>query len=257
MQCKDQLHTVFEFLQTPKRIVSLVPSQTELLIDLGLRKQVVGITKFCTHPESLKVEKTIVGGTKTIHIDTIKDLRPDIIICNKEENTKEIVASCAKIAPVWVSDIYTIDDALDMISLLGTLFKKEEKAFGIITNIRNQYTLFTEFMAQKQTRKVAYLIWQKPYMVAAVDTFINSLLSINKFENIVKTPTSRYPEVDIEDLKQADLILLSSEPFPFSEKHVKVIENVTKKQVMLVDGAYFSWYGSRLQDAFSYFKTLH
>ena len=257
MQCKDQLHTVFEFLQTPKRIVSLVPSQTELLIDLGLRKQVVGITKFCTHPESLKGEKTIVGGTKTIHIDTIKDLRPDIIICNKEENTKEIVASCAKIAPVWVSDIYTIDDALDMISLLGTLFKKEEKAFGIITNIRNQYTLFTEFMAQKQTRKVAYLIWQKPYMVAAVDTFINSLLSINKFENIVKTPTSRYPEVDIEDLKQADLILLSSEPFPFSEKHVKVIENVTKKQVMLVDGAYFSWYGSRLQDAFSYFKTLH
>ena len=257
MQCKDQIHTVFEFLQTPKRIVSLVPSQTELLIDLGLRKQVVGITKFCTHPESLKGEKTIVGGTKTIHLDKIRALQPDIIICNKEENTREIVASCAKIAPVWVSDIYTMDDALDMISLLGTLFKKEEKAFGIITNIRNQYTLFTEFMAQKQTRKVAYLIWQKPYMVAAVDTFINSLLSINKFENIVKTPTSRYPEVDIEDLKQADLILLSSEPFPFSEKHVKVIENVTKKQVMLVDGAYFSWYGSRLQDAFSYFKTLH
>ena len=257
MQCKDQLHTVFEFLQTPKRIVSLVPSQTELLIDLGLKKQVVGITKFCTHPTSLKDEKTIVGGTKTIHLDKIRALQPDIIICNKEENTREIVASCKTIAPVWVSDIYTMDDALEMISLLGILFKKDDKAFQIVTNIRNQYTLFTEFMAQKKLRKVAYLIWQKPYMVAGDHTFINDVLKINKYENIVKTPASRYPEVDIDSLKKADLVLLSSEPFPFSKKHVKVLENITKKQVMLVDGAYFSWYGSRLQDAFSYFKTLH
>ena len=132
MQCKDQLHTVFEFSQTPKRIVSLVPSQTELLIDLGLKKQVVGITKFCTHPTSLRDEKTIVGGTKTIHLDKIRSLQPDIIICNKEENTKEIVALCATIAPVWVSDIYTLENALEMISLLGTLFEKEEKAFDII-----------------------------------------------------------------------------------------------------------------------------
>ena len=257
MQCKDQLHTVFEFLQTPKRIVSLVPSQTELLIDLGLKKQVVGITKFCTHPTSLKDEKTIVGGTKTIHLDKIRALQPDIIICNKEENTREIVASCTAIAPVWVSDIYTMDDALEMISLLGILFKKDDKAFQIVTNIRNQYTLFTEFMAQKKPRKVAYLIWQKPFMVAGVNTFINNLLSINKFENIVKTPASRYPEIDIEDLKQADLILLSSEPFPFSKMHVKALEKATQKQVLLVDGAYFSWYGSRLQNVFRYFKTLH
>ena len=138
---------MLEFLQTPKRIVSLVPSQTELLIDLGLKKQVVGITKFCTHPISLKDEKTIVGGTKTIHLDKIRALQPDIIICNKEENTKEIVALCATVAPVWVSDIYTLKDAIEMISLLGTLFEKEEKAFDIITNIRNQYTLFTKFIA--------------------------------------------------------------------------------------------------------------
>jgi iron complex transport system substrate-binding protein len=240
MQCKDQLHTVFEFSQTPKRIVSLVPSQTELLIDLGLKKQVVGITKFCTYPTSLKDEKTIVGGTKTIHLDKIRALQPDIIICNKEENTKEIVALCATIAPVWVSDIYTLEDAFD-----------------IITNIRKQYTLFTKFIAQKNTKKVAYLIWQKPFMVAGVNTFINDLLKVNKFENIVKAPASRYPEMDIKDIKQADLILLSSEPFPFSKTHVKALEKATQKQVLLVDGAYFSWYGSRLQNAFAYFKTLH
>lgn len=257
MQCKDQLHTFFEFLQTPKRIVSLVPSQTELLIDLGLRKQVVGITKFCIHPASLKDEKTIVGGTKTLHLDKIRALQPDIIICNKEENSKEIVASCAQIAPVWVSDVYTLEDALEMISLLGALFKKEEKAFGINTKIKNQYALFTEFIAQKQTRKVAYLIWQKPFMVAGKHTFINDLLQINKFDNILTDPASRYPEMDIEDLKHADLILLSSEPFPFSKTHVKALEQTTQKQVLLVDGAYFSWYGSRLQNAFRYFKTLH
>ena len=257
MQCKDQLHTVFEFSQTPKRIVSLVPSQTELLIDLGLKKQIVGITKCCTYPTSLKDEKTIDVGTKTIHLDKIRALQPDIIICNKEENTKEIVTSCATIAPVRVSDIYTIEDSLEMVSLLGTLFEKEKKAFDIITNIRREHTLFTKFIAQKNTRKVAYLIWQKPFMVAGVNTFINNLLSTNKFENIVKTPASRYPELDIEDLKQADLILLSSEPFPFSKTHVKALEKATQKQVLLVDGAYFSWYGSRLQNAFTYFKTLH
>ena len=237
--------------------MSLVPSQTELLIDLGLRKQVVGITKFCIHPASLKDEKTIVGGTKTLHLDKIRALQPDIIICNKEENSKEIVASCAQIAPVWVSDVYTLEDALEMISLLGALFKKEEKAFGINTKIKNQYALFTEFIAQKQTRKVAYLIWQKPFMVAGKHTFINDLLQINKFDNILTDPASRYPEMDIEDLKHADLILLSSEPFPFSKTHVKALEQTTQKQVLLVDGAYFSWYGSRLQNAFRYFKTLH
>ena len=234
-----------------------MPSQTELLIDLGLRKQVVGITKFCIHPASLKDEKTIVGGTKTLHLDKIRALQPDIIICNKEENSKEIVASCAQIAPVWVSDVYTLEDALEMISLLGALFKKEEKAFGINTKIKNQYALFTEFIAQKQTRKVAYLIWQKPFMVAGKHTFINDLLQINKFDNILTDPASRYPEMDIEDLKHADLILLSSEPFPFSKTHVKALEQTTQKQVLLVDGAYFSWYGSRLQNAFRYFKTLH
>jgi iron complex transport system substrate-binding protein len=257
MQSKDQLHTVFEFLETPKRIISLVPSQTELLVDLGLTKQLVGVTKFCMHPKTIRKDVAIVGGTKTIHLDKIKALQPDIIICNKEENTKEIVESCAKIAPVWVSDIYTIADSLDMISLLGKLFKKEEIAFQIITNIRNQHTSFNAFVANKNVRKVAYLIWKNPFMVAGQDTFINNLLQINKFENIIKAPRSRYPEIDIDSLKGADLILLSSEPFPFKHAHLRELKQALNKEVRLVDGAYFSWYGSRLQDAFTYFKSLH
>ncbi len=257
MQSKDQLDTVFDFLETPKRIVSLVPSQTELLVDLGLLKQLVGITKFCIHPKKLLDNVPVVGGTKTVHLDRIKALQPDIIICNKEENTKELVASCAKIAPVWVSDIYTIAESLEMISLLGKLFKKEERALQIITNIKKEQTSFSAFIANKNVRKVVYLIWKNPFMAAGQDTFINDLLKINKFENIIKEPRSRYPEINIESLKEADLILLSSEPFPFKQSHLRGLKEALGKDLRLVDGAYFSWYGSRLQDAFSYFKSLH
>lgn len=257
MLVKDQLHTNFEFLKTPKRIVSLVPSQTELLIDLGLKDKVVGITKFCVHPIGIKEEIAVVGGTKAIHLDKIRALRPDIIICNKEENTKEIVSSCSTIAPVWVSDIYTISDCLEMISMLGTLFKKENKATEIIDSIKVNYSSFLDFVKDKPLKKVAYLIWKDPYMLAGKQTFINSLLRLNKFKNIIEDPYSRYPEIRLEKLEAADLVLLSSEPFPFKPKHVLALQQELDVEVKLVDGAFFSWYGSRLEHAFTYFKSLH
>ena len=111
---QDQLGTQHTFEKTPLRIVSLVPSQTELLYDLGLEDNIVGITKFCVHPFHFKATKTIVGGTKTIKFDKIKALQPDIIICNKEENTKEIVEELSQICPVWVTDILMIEDNLQM-----------------------------------------------------------------------------------------------------------------------------------------------
>ena len=257
MQCKDQLQTVFEFLETPKRIVSLVPSQTELLIDLGLRKQLVGITKFCTHPSFLKKEKTIVGGTKKVNLKTIKALQPDIIIGNKEENTKEIIMSCSKIAPVWVSDIYSISDTLEMIFVLGSIFQKETFASQIIDTITSQLDTFKDFMDKRPSKKVAYLIWQKPFMVSGRHTFINDLLKVNKFETIIESHISSYQEMSIDIFKLQTLISFRHALFLFHEKHVETLGNITKKQVMLVDGTYFSWYGSRLQHAFRYFKTLH
>ena len=257
MRCKDQLHRVLEFPETPKRIISLVPSQTELLVDLGLKSQLVGITKFCVHPRSLLSDVKIVGGTKSIHLDKIEDLKPDIIICNKEENTKEIVDSCSTIAPVWVSDIYTVQDSLAMIYLLATLFEKEGQGRKIIDTIENELTSFRSFMATKLEKKVVYLIWKNPYMAAGKQTFINNLLLENKFHNIFQDPTSRYPEVSEKKLKEVDVVLLSSEPFPFKEKHIKELQEITNKKIILVDGEYFSWYGSRLQYAFTYFKSLH
>tara|TARA_R110002072_G_scaffold117281_7_gene248209 strand:+ start:6563 stop:7348 length:786 start_codon:yes stop_codon:yes gene_type:complete len=258
MEITDALNRKVSLPGTPQRIVSLVPSQTELLVDLGLRKQIVGITKFCVHPDDLRKEKTIVGGTKQVHFDKIKDLKPDIILCNKEENTQEMVLELEKIAPVWVSDIKTVEDCCEMILSLGQLFAKQDVAFKITQQIQVETKIFAEFINNKPSFKVAYLIWKDPYMVAGKDTFINTLLELNNFKNIFLNIEGRYPKVTLEELKKVDLILLSSEPYPFSEKHILEIEEVVKnKKILLVDGEYFSWYGSRLLKAFSYFKKLH
>lgn len=257
MVYKDQLNREIHLSKTPTRIVSLVPSQTELLVDLGLLENLVGITKFCVHPKNLRDEITIVGGTKKVHYDRIKNLTPDIIVCNKEENTLEMVEELQKIAPVWVSDIETIDDSFDMIRHLGILLNVSKKASKLISEIFIRMNEFKEFMKNISAKKVAYLIWKNPYMGVGNRTFIQDILKLNKFENILQNKASRYPEIELEELKEADVILLSSEPYPFKEEDIVELKKALHSEVLLVDGEYFSWYGSRLKDAFTYFKTLH
>ncbi|MGB0896661.1 MAG: ABC transporter substrate-binding protein [Flavobacteriaceae bacterium] len=255
----DQLGRELQFKTAPKRIVSLVPSQTELLVDLGLEAFIVGVTKFCVHPVHIRKSATIVGGTKQVHYDKIKALQPDVILCNKEENTKEMVEALENIAPVHVSEIYTIHDTVDLIEHYGKLFTIESKANSINVQLVQLYNAFKADMELKKPIKVAYFIWRKPWMVAANNTIIQHLLSLNKFENVY-TELNRYPEVSIETLKtthQPDVILLSSEPYPFKEKHILELQQILpQQQILLVDGEYFSWYGTRLLGAFDYFKTL-
>lgn len=255
MLVRDQLNRKINLLAVPRRIISLVPSQTELLVDLGLKELLAGITKFCVHPEDLKSEITVVGGTKKVHFDKIAALKPHLIICNKEENSLEMISVLEKITPVWVSDIATIDDCLEMIQHLGALLNVSEKAEDIISKIISEKEDFKKFMANKPSKKVSYLIWKNPYMAAGKDTFIHSLLEENNFQNIIAE--TRYPEISLEQLKEADLILLSSEPYPFNEKDVLELREKVNTNVQRVNGEYFSWYGSRLQMAFWYFKTLH
>lgn len=243
----------------PKRIVSLVPSQTELLYDLGLEDSIVGITKFCIHPSHAKKTKRIVGGTKTIHPDKIKALNPDIILCNKEENTKEIVEICVQIAPTHVSDIFTLNDSKHLIRTYGTIFSKTLEASNINQKITTEQKAFEGFIKEKPVFKVAYFIWRNPWMVAAKNTFIHHLLTINRFQNIYED-LERYPEVSLTSLgkgERADFVLLSSEPYPFKKEHMlEIKEHTEKTNVAFVDGEMFSWYGSRLEKAFDYFKEL-
>jgi ABC-type Fe3+-hydroxamate transport system substrate-binding protein len=255
----DQLGTTHTFENTPKRIISLVPSQTELLYDLELEEEIVGITKFCVHPKHLKATKQIVGGTKQVKYDKIKDLQPDIIIANKEENTKEIVEELSKICPVWVTNIVTIEDNLQMIADFGKLFNKRTEAQKWNDKITFAYNDFQQFIKDKPFRKVAYFIWANPYMVAGKDTFINEMLVLNRFQNIYEEK-GRYPEIELEKIRQEgdpEVVFLSSEPFPFKDEHAFEIGRSTHHaKTIFVDGEMFSWNGSRLLKAFDYFKLM-
>lgn len=239
----------------PKRIVSLVPSQTELLFDLGLDEEVVGITKFCVHPEAWYSNKKRVGGTKTVNIEIVKSLQPDLIIANKEENTREQVEDLSELFPTWVSNIKTTDDALHMIGEVGRLVGKYEKANSLVEEIKQGYSTLNKTTTQK---RVAYFIWRKPWMCAGGDTFISSMIEKAGLINAL-ADNKRYPRVTLEELKEKNvtLVLLSSEPYPFKENHIAEINAVLPNaEVKLVDGEMMSWYGSRMRLALEYIEGL-
>lgn len=258
MEFTDQLGNLINLHKKPEKIISVVPSQTELLFDLGLDNEVIGITKFCVHPEKWFREKERIGGTKKLNIEKIISLNPDLIIANKEENTKEDIEMLKKDFPVWISDIYTLDDALKMINDVGIITEKNEKANQIIKHIQKEFDDFKNDIETEKIIKTAYFIWYNPIMVAANNTFINHLLSICKLENIF-CKKERYPEISENELKaeNPELIMLSSEPYPFKEKHIEYFKELCPAaKICLINGELFSWYGSRLIYSAKYFKQL-
>jgi iron complex transport system substrate-binding protein len=260
MEFEDQVGRRFQLNKVPGRIVSLVPSQTELIVALGMQESLVGVTKFCVHPKELRKTKTVVGGTKQVHIDKIKELSPELIFCNKEENTREMVAELEKIAPVHVSEVKTVLDNNKLIKAYGSLLHCEEKAGCLIAKIEKARTDFRTLCKNKPSKTVLYFIWKDPWMVVGGDTFINEMLEENNFQNLY-SHRLRYPETDLKNLSVSqlpELVFLSSEPYPFKEKHQKELQAYfSNSTIVLVNGEYFSWYGSRLEKAYSYFEKLH
>ncbi|WP_316803635.1 helical backbone metal receptor [Pedobacter nototheniae] len=251
----DQLGNEITINFPPKRIVSVVPSQTELLFDLGLDQEIIGLTKFCIHPIEKFAARTKVGGTKKLNIDLIKDLKPDLIIGNKEENTQSDIEELAASFPVWMSDIFTLDDAIKTISQIGELVNRVPEASYLNHLINAGFTdLKTLALQNHIDKKVAYLIWRKPYMAVGKNTFIDDVLVTNGMTNVVSA--KRYPQLSLEQLQalNPEIILLSSEPYPFGEKHIQEIQlALPQSKIKLVDGEMFSWYGSRLVKAVQYF----
>lgn len=239
----------------PNRIVSLVPSQTELLHYLNLEQEVAGITKFCIHPKEWFRSKTRVGGTKTINMSTVKKLQPNLIIANKEENVKEQIEELAKYFDVLVTDVNNIEDALQMIITIGQLTGKTNEATTLVQDIK---TAFSKIPKYEPFIKTAYLIWNKPYMSAGGDTFIIDMLYHAGFQNIFAAE-KRYPVITMEQLKNknCELILLSTEPYPFKQKHIEELQQqLPGIKIMLADGEMFSWYGSRMLLAAGYLQGL-
>jgi ABC-type Fe3+-hydroxamate transport system substrate-binding protein len=256
----DQLGREIRIPFPPKRIISLVPSQTELLYDLGLDQEIVGITKFCIHPHDKCKTKAKVGGTKNININKINILVPDLIIANKEENDELQIKELIKSYPVWISDIKTLNDAYRMMETVGEMVNRKDKMIALVEQIKleilNNQALQKE--STSDVRNAVYLIWRHPYIVVGNDTFINTMVEVAGFTNVF-IDKIRYPEITIDQLKERSphYILLSSEPFPFKEKHqVEFQAEFPDSKVLLVDGEMFSWYGSHLLKAPSYFSTL-
>lgn len=253
-QYTDQMLRKVEVPERPRRIVSLVPSQTELLYSLGLEEEVVGLTKFCIHPEQWRKEKQIIGGTKNFHLDKIRELQPDLTIGNKEENYQEGIETLEKEFPVWMSDIFTLDDSLQMMEQLGEICGKKEEGMTLAQKIREQFLQLRPLPGIS----CLYFIWRKPYMAVGGNAFIDEMLHRCGFSNVLQDQ-ARYPELSAEDIRQLNprLILLSSEPYPFSEKHLQEFKAICPDaEVLTVDGEMFSWYGSRLLKAVPYFQQL-
>jgi ABC-type Fe3+-hydroxamate transport system substrate-binding protein len=250
---KDQLGRTISLSRLPRRIISLVPSQTELLYSLGLEESVVGITRFCVHPDSWYRQKSRIGGTKAVDPARVEALQPDLIIANKEENERPQVEALAQRYPVWVSDVKTLADALDMIRSIGEL----TGAAPVANNLADEITRRFAALEPPKPIPVAYLIWKDPWMTAGGDTFIHQMLQHAGFTNVFATH-QRYPEIDLTDLTGAEnTILLASEPYPFRERHIREIKEILPQaRVKLVDGECFSWYGSRLLYAPAYFQQL-
>lgn len=250
----DQMGESVIVPRVPKKIISLVPSQTELLSDLLLDQEVTGITKFCIHPDAWLKTKTIIGGTKNFRFDRIDALQPDLIIGNKEENYQEGILILKEKYPVWMSDIITFDDALTMITSIGDITNRSSYSTKITNQIQESFTTLKKFNPQS----VLYLIWKKPWMAAGKDTFINTLLEKIGLTNGLKAH-ERYPELTDEQIGvlKPDLIFLSSEPYPFREQHIEELKRISPSStIVLVDGEMFSWYGSRLIKAPAYFNSI-
>ncbi len=260
MEFTDQLNRTIEISSIPQKIISLVPSQTELLFDLGLEEQIAGVTKFCVHPAHIRKSKPIIGGTKNLRIAEIKKIQPDLIIANKEENEQAQIEELALEFPVWISDIKNFDDALEMILQIGEITGKKNQAEKIHQKILEAKTNFTLRLNPKIQSEIStlYLIWKDPFMTIGGDTFISDLMRLAGFKNLYEK-LERYPEINIREtvVLQPELILLSSEPYPFKENHISELRTIFPKSIIhLVDGEMFSWYGSRMLHCFEYFADL-
>jgi len=247
----DQLNDTIRLEKTPSRIVSLVPSITHYLSDLGMEEEVIGITKFCILPDVWFRTKTRIGGTKQVDIQKVAQLQPDLILANKEENTKEDIEALRLIAPVYVSDINTIEEAYQMMQDVALITNRLERGNSWISQIK---TSFASLQPLQVKKNVLYYIWQSPDFVVGRKTYIDDVLNLLGLENACKE--DRYPALQ-ERKDDPDVIFLSTEPYPFKTEHVELYQShFPQSIVLLVSGEAFSWYGSYMLEAVKEYERV-
>ena len=244
------------------RIVSLVPSITELLFYLGLGERVVGRTSFCIHPEAPLADVPRVGGTKTLRMDKLRALRPSHVIVNIDENRQEDVAPIAEFAPhIIVTHPLTPDDNLALYRLIGGIFGRQRETEQLCADFERARDALAEAAATLPLRRVLYLIWRDPWMTVSRDTYIAQMLALANWQTVCHDPQTRYPEVSADEdlLLDTDIVLFSSEPFPFKPAHVdewRQLTGNTRTPCEFIDGEMTSWYGNRAVEGLRYLREL-
>lgn len=244
----DDRGRVLDLPEPPRRLVSLVPSSTETLVHLVGREAVVGVTRFCTHPQGWVGDQPKVGGTKDVETDRVLALTPDLVVGNAEENTREIFDALDPYVPIYVAFPRTVDDAVADLARLGALLGAQERAALWVTELT---AARAELHAVARPFTYAYLIWRGPWMSLSSDTFIAAMLAEAGGTNVFADHADRYPTVTAADLVAADpdVALLSSEPFPFKPAHASWLLAETgwkPDRVRFVDGELCSWHGVRM-----------
>ncbi|MCS7154461.1 MAG: helical backbone metal receptor [Bacteroidetes bacterium] len=255
-QHTDALGRTVYVAAPPQRIVSLVPSLTETLYALGLGERIVGVTRFCVHPPEARRAKPIVGGTKALHLERIRELRPDLIVANQEENRREDIETLERDFAVYVTVVRTIPEAIDMIRALGIVTGAQARAEELVCAVEAAQSAIGRL---PRLGRALYLIWREPYMSVGRDTFIHAMLEAAGLENAC-ADQSRYPVLEAEAIRELrpDYVLLPSEPYRFKPEHEAELRTLLPETpIVRVNGELFSWYGARMREAFPYLQDLH
>jgi ABC-type Fe3+-hydroxamate transport system substrate-binding protein len=259
MSFVDAIGTVHAAATGEVRIVSLVPSITELLCDLGLADRIVARTGFCIHPREQLRSIPKVGGTKDVDLPKLRELAPTHVILNIDENRRETGAALAEFIPHRiVTHPNAPEDNLALYQLLGGLFGREAGAAELATALTDRL----ETLAAAQglpRRQVLYLIWRDPWMTVSPDTYIARMLALVNWHTVPRQTDSRYPAIQLEALDESpDMVLLSTEPYPFRDKHIAEIRDCVRghPDIRLIAGDMVSWYGSRAIAGVAYMQAL-
>lgn len=237
----------------PQRIVSLVPSITETLFDLGAGDRIVGVTRWCVHPADARTRARVVGGTHDVDLDVLARLEPDLVIANQEENPKPLVERLATVAPTYVTFPRTVRDGIVLLRRLGELTDQRDAGARAAARVEAAHRRARRADPQRAPR-VLYLIWRRPWMSVNRDTFVHDMLTTCGAVNVLAHAEARYPTLSDADAAalRPDAILLSSEPYAFRERHREEwlrrgdLPAARLGQVHLVDGELCCWYGTRL-----------
>ena len=237
------------------RIVSLVPSITELVCELGLASRLVGRTGFCIHPKEALAKIPKVGGTKSVNLKRIRELAPTHVIVNVDENRKETADALAEFVPhVIVTHPLAPLDNLALYRQIGGEFGKAQEAEALCS--RFELALRKAEKREFPQRKVLYLIWKDPWMTVSRDTYVSRTLGLFGLHTVPEKSQRRYPELQALAAERADLILLSTEPYRFREKHRADLQSALGKPAYLIDGQMTSWYGSRAIQGLRYLSEF-